>query len=368
MKAKAQVLSTVVEAVIFLFLSAAFVAAQPAAPIPERVIRIGVLASLTDEWMALGNSIVEGVRLAAEESDRSSGLRYEIVVQDTEEAHSGAKAIEAFRSLRQQGVELFIGPVGTPGGMALAPIIQRDKRVLIVTPTVGVRAFSDSSERIFNSRGLDEVGSRLTAELAIQKGVQSVAVIGSEHPWEDAQARAFSARFSELGGQIRSHDSPPSDTNDVRPILIKIMQQPPEAVFLANFNRIPLTARQLRQLGYSGELFAVTLDGARVVQSRGALNGANFYNFELPSSTFLTRYKSRFGREPQLGADSAFDAMRMLDYAIRESRAGEAVAMSKVLTGATIEGCNGSFVIGSDRIAKRSMQRLAVRDGKIVLD
>ncbi len=129
-------------------------------------INVGVLASLTDEWAAFGDNIVKGARLAAQELNQSGGVRgsmLNLVVEDTREANSGAQAVTAYRSLRLREVQYFIGPTGTPAGLALAPILRRDSPVIVVTPSVGVRDFSDSGPNVFNTRGVDEASSKLTA-------------------------------------------------------------------------------------------------------------------------------------------------------------------------------------------------------------
>jgi ABC-type branched-subunit amino acid transport system substrate-binding protein len=78
-------------------------------------IKIGILASLTDEWATLGDNIIKGAKLATATLNESGGLcaaMLDLVIEDTRGANSGAHAVTAYRSMRQRGIRFFIGPTG----------------------------------------------------------------------------------------------------------------------------------------------------------------------------------------------------------------------------------------------------------------
>ncbi len=334
----------------------------------EESIKIGVIASISDEWAALGTATVNGVKLAATEINDSGGVdgrRIELLVEDSQEANNGSRAVSAFRSIRQRGVSYFIGPSGTPAAMALAPIVKAEP-IVIITPSVGVRDFSDSGSNVFNSRGIDEDASAEMARMALQRGWKRAVVLSSQQPWELAQGGAFRKEFERLGGVVQAHESPLPETNDFRSILTKLLAVKPQVVFLSNYNRLAVAAKQLVELGYAGPKLSTVLDNSIVAASKGSLNGDEFASFVGPTMEFREKYRRLFHAEPDFGADTGYDALIALAKAMRQSLSQPPAEVAKRVSAVRFQGAAGSFSFDSRRIAERKLKSFSVKDGQIV--
>jgi branched-chain amino acid transport system substrate-binding protein len=264
----------------------------------DDTIKIGLLASMSDEWASLGKNSLRGAEIAVSEINSSGGVngrRIQLEVEDTLEANSGARALSAYQSLRQRGIRLFIGPSGTPAGMSLAPIIASQK-VVIITPSVGVRDFSDAGSNIFNSRGVDEQGSAATAQLAVHRGWKRAAILSSQQPWEQAQGEAFRREFERLGGTIVGHAAPLPETNDFRTIIAKILSGKPQVVFLSNSNRMAVAAKQLAELRFTGPKLTTILDNFPSLQPG--------YSTQLPLAAAGLQYPAPRKRKPNAASSS----------------------------------------------------------------
>jgi branched-chain amino acid transport system substrate-binding protein len=330
-------------------------------------IKIGVLASLSDEWAAMGQATIRGLELALDEihSGRgANGKKFQIITEDTREAHHGAQAVTAYRSLKQRGVTWFIGPSGTGAALALAPIVAAD-HILIITPTVGVRNFSDAGNNIFNTRGIDERASEYMAREAFKAGWRKAAVLASQQPWDTAQGEAFIREFQRLGGVVSSKETPLSDANDLQPMLVRMISTKPEGVFLANYSRIGVTGRQLKRLGFSGAKFSTVLDTWAIESASGSLDGAEFASFSGPSETFRNKFLAKYKTEPSLGADAAYDAMIALAKALEGSPNYDIATVAKRLLDVSFDGAAGPFSFDEQRVAKRSIKRFVIRAGRI---
>jgi len=332
-------------------------------------IRVGVLASLSDEWATIGDNIVKGANLAAIELNKSGGVRgslIELVVEDSREANSGAHAVTAYQSLHQLGIRLFIGPTGTPAGLALAPIVKKDSQVIILTPSVGVRDFSDAAPNIFNTRGIDEAGSKLTADYAIDKNWKTAGVLASQQPWESTQGLAFKSEFERRGGKVVFYDEPLSEANDLRTPITKLLEAKPEVIFLSNMNRIALASRQLKSLGYKGPLLTIPLDASSVKNANGALEGAFFSSFIAPSESFSKKFTETYNMRPDYGADAAYDAMIALGSALRRSTIANPTSCLVELSKVSFIGAADEFSFDATRIAIRPLARWKVAGAEMV--
>lgn len=159
---------------------------------------------LSGECAADGTSAVHGAEIAAAEINAAGGVLGKKIVfttQDTAEAVSGAKAINAYRQIRlDPEIHYLIGPTWTPGGLTLAPVASKDKTIILMTPSLGVRDFNEAGDNIFNIRGTDDIATRATAKVAIENGWKTAAIFSSQQPWESLQAKIFQEEYEKLGG------------------------------------------------------------------------------------------------------------------------------------------------------------------------
>ena len=326
-------------------------------------VEVGVLASLTGEWAAAGDMTVKGIELALEEYDQDkNNVEFELLVEDTDESDSGAKAVTAYKSLRARGIKYFIGPIGTPAALALAPIIKNEKDVVVITPSVGVSDFHLTSNRIFNTRGVDEVLSKQLVAFAFKNKWPKAAVFATLQPWETVQGEVFAAEFKNLGGEIVSHQTPPSESNDMQTPALKIIKAKPDVVFLATYNKSGPAARALRTQGYKGPLLSVNLDTSRLESAAGALEGTVFAMFTRYSSNFQKLFKEKYNIAPSFPADKAYDAM----YALIKSFKSKPKDLSAALLKKSYAGSVSDWSFDNNGCATRTTELMKVENNKLV--
>ena len=310
----------------------------------DNTLRVGVMASMSGNWASLGDMTMKGLQLGAEEINASGGvLGRKIVfeVQDTDEAESAAKVVSAYRSLRALGLQLLIGPTGSPGGLALGPIAARDREALAISPSVGVKGFHLAGKNLFNTQGVYEQASRELARWAYQQGLQKVAVFSSQHPWEMEQGSAFADELGKAGGKVTIKVEPLPDHTDLHTLALKVISSKPDAVFFANYNQIAIASREIRALGFKGRLLAATIDASRLTGPEGGLEGAVFMRLYQTAADFEKKFQVRFGVAASYPADFAFDALLALARAIEASKSLDPSAIAPALAQVSFEGASG---------------------------
>ena len=302
-------------------------------------VKVGALISLSGNWAAIGENVQQGITLATEEVNNRGGVlgrRVEVDFQDTDEEKSGAKVVSGYRYQRSRGIKLFIGPTGVPGLMALTPIAIQDD-VLLIGATA-TNSFYKQSERFFNASGDNYTTTKATAERAFARGSRRAAVFGSLQPWEQAQSDTFKSVFTSLGGTIAAEVTPAADQADLKTEASQLARSGADSVFFGIFNHQAEAAWAMKFLQFEGQRFLSQTDRAHLVGSNGGLEGAEFYLFNAPSAEFVAKYKARFGRNPEMFADSGYDAMLSLSAAIRAAGSDDVNAVAKALSKLSFQG------------------------------
>jgi branched-chain amino acid transport system substrate-binding protein len=342
----------------------------PAHAQDDSEIRVGLLASLSGNWSSLGDMTKKGAMLAVEYVNAGSGVlgkKIKLVLQDTDESVSAAKVITAYRNLRYQGIALFIGPTGSPGGIAIAPI-ARQEPVIMISPSVGIRDFHEAGDNLFNSQGVWESASSKLAQFAIEMGTQNIAVLASEQPFEMKQGDAFQKEFEKLGGKVVSRVNTIPDKTDLRSELLSILARKPAAVFFANYNQMGLSARQLRELGFKGKQYAALIDDSRLTDAQGALEGTIFTRISGSSSKLFTeQFKAKYGQEPSYPADFTYDAVTALVSALNAANSLDVNLVKNSLKDVTFEGASGKIKFDLNGCVVRKPSAWRVVNGKFEL-
>ncbi len=231
-------------------------------------IKLGLLTCLTTECSEWGANTARGVALAVSEINAAGGVlgkNLEVIVQDTAEASGGGGAVSALHQLElDPGIKLFIGPTWSEAGMNLVPLMKRRADLIITSPSLGIAAFNEGADNIFNLWPHDSTATQTLARAAWDRGWRKIAILGSQKVWDSQQADSFAKAFQDLGGRVLAREEPEPSTRDLRSVALRIKEAKPDAVFFATFHLAGLGAKALAELKYSGGKIAVLIDDSRI--------------------------------------------------------------------------------------------------------
>lgn len=335
-------------------------------------VKIGSILILSGEGASWGEASKNGIDLAVKDINGQGGINGKtLTVVHEDNASDPQKALSAFRKLTESdGINYIIGPNWSNSGVPLIEPADKSKTVLI-SPSLGVKEFNEGSKYIFNTWPHDELLSGKLADYAYAKGYRNVAVFGAQQVWNKQQTDAFIARFTELGGKIALKYEPTIDTKDVRSEVLKVKADKSiDAVILTNsgYSLVDITAMQLRDFGVKLPLLSITVDQKLISECRGACDGMVFLTFLTPTASFEQKYKNAYdGREVEIGADSAYDAVMMLAGAMKKTNSTDTDKIAKSLAGIQeYEGASGKLVSDGKRGFTKPYVIKKVADGKQV--
>ena len=353
--------------IVFLSLFCFSVSAEPA-----NVFKLGLTVCLTGPCAEDGDMTVKSVDLAVNEINSAGGIlghKVETVVEDSQDAVSGALAVTAFRKIQSNSlVKYIIGPSWSPGGLAVAPIVARTGLIMTST-SLGLEEFHQAGANIFNSRGTDDQGTRLVADYSIQKKHRRFVVISSTQPWEEIQGRVFVERLKlqQVNEILELQINP--EQSDFKAEMARVLAYKPDAVFLANYIRMDLFAQGLRQVSYKGDFFAPILYEEKIRLADGALEGAIAANLVQVSPDFLTKFESTYKKKPtgEMTAAISYDTVYLYKAAIEKANTFDTELVAKQLHLTEWKGASGLIKFDSEGGAIRTPQIILVKNGALVV-
>lgn len=333
------------------------------------VWKIGAVLCTSGACASYGVNSVRGAQIAIDEINASGGVlgkKVELVVQDTNEATSGSAAVSAYRQLRtDKSIQFYIGPSWSPAGLALAPIIAKEKDVVIMSPSIGVAEFHKTANNIFNARGSDEANSRKDADYVFAQGLRRAAIFSSQQPWESAQADFFEDEFKKLGGIVETRQEPLPTVGDVSAEVAQILSKKPEVVFLSSVVLLASAAKKLRQMGYAGPILASQIDPTRIAEAQGALEDAVFFSFKNPQDEFVRKFQERYSEPASLEAAISYDIVKVFSMAVTKAKTFEVSQVIREISAISTFGASGVFSFDREGGAIREVAAFKVINSKL---
>jgi len=335
----------------------------------KETLKIGVLLCQTGNCADWGQSALSGAQLAVEKINAEGGVlskTIELIVEDSADSVSGAKAVSAFQMLLAKNLNFYIGPSWSPAAVAIAPIAAKRPEIILITPSASAREFSRSAPNIFNLRLPEELATRLLARYAFNQGKRRAAIFSSQQHAESTQGRIFEDEFKKLGGEVTIRIEAIPTQAELKTEALKIIRSSPDVIFLINYNQIETGIRDLKNLNYHGMKVAISLDDNRIAAAKGLFEGLVIGRAADPTEEFRNQFKSRFGQAPGLSAEGGYDAVVSLVQAIKAT--GSADNITKVrdhLQHGTYSGAIGSFSFDENREVVQAPVLFIVKDGKL---
>lgn len=344
--------------------------------------RIGFLMPLTGGSGKLGQMMLEGAVLGVEEVNAGSGAGgrpVELVQEDSQAL--AQQGIAGFRKLVDVNKTDVIFTGWTAVVSAVAPLATESK-VMLVSASTASPAVRGISPFFQSTWMFDDETVKLILPYAKDKlKVKSLGVLTVVSDLGTALAQAVKADWTRIGGSIAAEDVHQPQEANFRPILLKMLNTKPEAIYLTSSNgkQLAQIVRQARELGYKGIFLSYgAFEDPEVLalgaQADGCYYSSPSYDAANPTPTgrkFVESFQKKYGRLPNVHQANHYDLV-MLYAAVADGL----VKQNKPLTGASFreymastmpqyQGAAGGYKFNyKDGSVLRSSIVKVVRDGK----
>jgi branched-chain amino acid transport system substrate-binding protein len=312
-------------------------------------ISIGSILILTGEGSSWGTASRNGIDMAVEHINSRGGiLGKSITVYHQDDQSDPKKALSAFRQLvNYQKVNIIIGPNWSNIGLAVQNLADKNE-ILMISPSLGVATFNESSKFLFNTKPHDYILSRSLADYVFDKGHRKIALVGAIDVWVEEQTKTFKEQFEKRGGEILLLEEPLPSSTDVKAIALKIKNKKNIDAFVSTTNGVilgSLVAKALKEMNVSLPMYSVVLDQSAIDASQGGFEELEFMTSLTPSAEFQKEYEERYTTHIDIGADGAYDAVMLIAKAIKETNSLDTKVLAEYLSGIKeYKGVSGTLI------------------------
>ena len=293
-------------------------------------IAIGVLTPLTGDGANYGRSTKEGIDLAVEEINSENYLDkpLKIIYEDDKISPTdGVSAINKIISVDK--VPLIIGPFGSSVTLAVAPIANKNK-VIIIGASATADNIKDAGDYVFRITPPNSKQGRDVATFCIDKlKTKRAAIIYQNNDYGVTLKSAFENNFKHLGGEITISEGVDLGIKDLKTQILKIKGGHPDVVFFPlHIAESGILLKQSKELGLNAKF--ISCDGAMVDDllnvAGDAAEGTYYTSLALGYGVsdslinkFIESFKMKYKKEPDVYAAYYYEVTKIVAYSIKNA-------------------------------------------------
>lgn len=356
----------------------------------QESLKIGALVTLSGAGAAWGQGMLHAAELAADDVNAKGGLdvggkKYRVSVvayDDKYQANEGVTV--ANRLVFEDKVKYIIGPVGSAVVLAIQPITEKNK---VIVMTLGFTAKALGADKPFTFRPNVTTGEISQPQINWVVKARNIKRVGALFPNDEtgqSMSMDIDSAYKKAGATLTAKEYFERDRVDFVPLLTRIFASKVDAIELDGNS--PTTAglivKQARELGFTGTIIRTGGPATQEivnVAGKQAAEGLLVHTPIDPALPSVKAYSDRYAakyKHPMNGFSPAFyDGTRMLFEAMR--KAGSVTDSDKVrLELEKIKTFNGALgeltwtgkaMYGSDHQLNAPFYVAEVKDGQEVM-
>ncbi len=316
----------------------------------------------------MGHLISQGVKMAIEEINAAGGIAgspAKLLLEDT--ATEAKTALEAFKKLVEvDGVQVVIGPMISPAVMAIGPYAS-ERGVVFISPSSTAPIVAEqpwAGKACFRTCPNDNFQGKALAKLILDKGFKRVAMLIMDNAYGVGIEKVAK---EELDGKVDIVADIRYDPKklDYLTELGLIKDKNPDCVLHVGFHDDgAVVYRQAMEMGLDkiqwvsaegvyGFDFSLSKDASEFMVK--AVMGTALTSTGPRYDEFVAKYKAKWGEEPSVYCDTAYDATWLVAKAIEKAGAYDGVKIAQALheVGQSYPGASGviTFNEKGDRVS-----------------
>jgi branched-chain amino acid transport system substrate-binding protein len=303
--------------------------------IAQEELKIGGIGPLSGGGTAWGLAVQRGVEMAIDEVNKAGGLKVgektfqpKLIMYDDQYTAAGGRTA-AERLINLDGVKFIIGPIGSPSALAVVPITNQAK-VIVLSNGYAREILKNDSGSPYNFRAMNsniEFGPAMVKWLREHHPeLKKVAIIVPNDATGQAILPTLGGTYKENGYEVWS-ETYERGTKEFMPLLTRMLAQNVDLLDL-NSNapgEAGLLLKQARQVGYKKMIWQVggpSVD--EIVSIAGPLaNGFlsyDVFDFNDPSAkAFVEAYRAKWSGVINAQTPGWYNATKILFKAMQEA-------------------------------------------------
>ena len=345
-------------------------------------IKIGGTAPLTGGAAVYGNAAKRGAEIAVEEINALGGLQFELNYAD--DAHDAEKAVNAYNSVKDWGMQISLGSVTSGPGLATS-VKNFEDQIFALTPSASTDGYPEGKDNVYQMCFADSNQGTASADYIFQQnlGTKVAVIYQNDIDYSSGIYNTFKTRAEELGLQIVSTSTFITNATDFSVQIAEAKAAGADLVFLPiYYAEASLILAQCKAIDYAPKFFGVdgmdgilTLEGFDTSLAEGVMLLTPFSADAADQLTqkFVATYQQKYGEVPNQFAADAYDCI----YAIYQ--ACQAAGITADMTAAqinaklkeqfntmTFSGLTGDNMTWKDGYVSKSPKGMVIENGAYV--
>jgi branched-chain amino acid transport system substrate-binding protein len=317
-------------------------------------VKVGLLSTLSGPGSGLGIDIRDGFQLAVKHSGgKLGGLPAEVVVVDDQQNPDVARQ-SAERLVKRDKVDFMTGIVFSNLLLAVAPpVFQSNTFYISANAGPSQLAGPQCNPYYFNVAYQNDNQHEAMGKTVTDKGFKRVALLAPNYPAGKDALAGFKRYFK---GEVVSETYTPLNQLDYGSEVSKMRAAKPDAVYIflpgglgINFIKQFVGAGLSKEMTLFGPGFSADEDVIRAVGEPmlGMFNTSQWAHDldNAANKRFVADFQKEYGRLPTLYAAQGYDAARLMDAAVRDTKGklDDKKAVRKALEAAKFDSVRGAF-------------------------
>lgn len=317
-------------------------------------VKVGLLSTLSGPGSGLGIDIRDGFQLAVKHAGgKLGGLPAEVVVVDDQQNPDVARQ-SAERLVKRDKVDFMTGIVFSNLLLAVAPpVFQSNTFYISANAGPSQLAGTQCNPYYFNVAYQNDNQHEAMGKTVTDKGFKRVALLAPNYPAGKDALAGFKRYFK---GEVVSETYTPLNQLDYGSEVSKMRAAKPDAVYIflpgglgINFIKQFVGAGLSKEMTLFGPGFSADEDVIRAVGEPmlGMFNTSQWAHDldNAANKRFVADFQKEYGRLPTLYAAQGYDAARLMDAAVRDTKGklDDKKALRRALEAAKFDSVRGAF-------------------------
>jgi branched-chain amino acid transport system substrate-binding protein len=356
---------------------AATLLASPAASRADD-LKIALVYGRTGPLEAYAKQTEAGLKLGFEYATKGTmevdGRKIVIIAKDDQGKPDLAKSAltEAYED---DGVDIAIGTTSSPATIAMLPVAEEHKKILIVEPAVADQITGDKWNRYIFRTGRNSSQDAISNAVAIGAPGVNIAVLGVDNAFGRDGVAAFKTALAKTGATLAGEEYAPATTTDFTAVGQRLF----DALKDKSGKKLIWTvwAGATNQLDKLADLdpgrFGIEFAGAGNIlpilaayKRFPGLEGAAYYYYEIPKNPandwLVAEHKKRFNAPPDFFTAGGFSAAMAVVAAVEKAKSTDAEKLIAAMEGLEFDTPKGKMIFRKeDHQALQSMYHFKIK-------
>ncbi|HWJ03135.1 MAG TPA: substrate-binding domain-containing protein [Verrucomicrobiae bacterium] len=274
-------------------------------------IKIGIATSQTGALEAYGKQSITGFQLGIEYATKGkkevAGRPIQIVIADTETKPDVAKQ-RAMKLFEEDKVDILVGSASSTDALAILPLAEEYKRVMVVEPAVADAITGAQWNRYIFRTGRNSSQDAVAGAAAIAKPGVNIATLAPDSAFGRDGVKAFKAAAEKLGAKIALEEYPAANATDFTANIQRLINAKPDYLYViwagANTPWKQLSDMKILDKGIKISTGAPDIAALKTMWNVVGMEGFTVYYNTLPKNPvndwLVEQHKKQYNQPPDL--------------------------------------------------------------------